>query len=752
MKQVYALFFSLTFLGLLPQWSAASHIVGGYVSYECLALGRYRVTLNMYVNCNSQANDYFPTIAPVTIFRGDAPPYETIGTLPVPISWPPTSIPLDDNPCVILPPDICVEEGQYVFEVDLPVADESYHIVFQRCCRNASITNIVAPARSGATFSLEILPAAQTLCNSSPAYNAYPPAVICVNQPMEIDHSAIDPDSDELVYSLCSPLLGAGLEGTSQGTGGNAEDCDGYRPDPACPPPFDRVPFIQPDYSAQVPIPGSPPMRISSTTGLLTGFPNLQGQFAVGLCVSEYRNGQLLSVIRRDFQFNITYCEERLRSAVVADEVIPETDTYLLNSCGEKTINFINSSTIESFIDEYRWEFTLGGVPQTYSSKNLLLTFPDYGTYRGLLILNPENDVCRDTGWIQVNIFPEPVADFVFEYDTCVAGDVVFSDRSTSSGGAVVDWRYDFGDGQSSVEPNPAHLFAFPGLHQVYLEIRDTNSCTAVRRKAVNWQPAPALVVVEPSLFKGCAPQEVFFRNLSFPIDSNYLIEWDLGDGQSSMDISPVHLYEEVGLYSLHVGITSPLGCYVEESWEDWIKVNPDPVARFSYSPDGGLTNFASEVTFYDESEGAKYWEWYFNEIDFSYGREASYTFPDTGQQKVLLLVENEFGCIDSLERLVDIVPEITYFLPNAFSPNGDGLNESYQGKGYFRGLYDFEMLIINRWGEVIFTSHDPEMGWNGRKENVGDFAPNGVYPVMVRYREPRGRLQQIRGFATLIR
>ena len=61
-------------------------------------------------------------------------------------------------------------------------------------------------------------------------------------------------------------------------------------------------------------------------------------------------------------------------------------------------------------------------------------------------------------------------------------------------------------------------------------------------------------------------------------------------------------------------------------------------------------------------------------------------------------------------------------------------------------------MLIINRWGEVIFTSHDPEMGWNGRKENVGDFAPNGVYPVMVRYREPRGRLQQIRGFATLIR
>ncbi len=752
MKRVYPFFYSLIFLGLFVQWGYASHIVGGYVSYDCLDVGRYRVTVNMYVNCNSQANDYFPGQAPITIFRGNNPPYTTIRTIRIPLDRPPVEIPLDDNPCIILPPDICVEEGKYIFDIDLPVSNESYHIVFQRCCRNASISNIFEPEKYGATFSLEILPAAQTFCNSSPTYSAYPPAVICVNKPLNIDHSANDRNGDELVYSLCSPLIGAGVEGTSQGTGGDPAGCDGFRPDPACPPPFDKVPFIQPNYSAEVPLPGSPPMSINSSTGLLTGFPNQQGQFAVGLCVSEYRNGELLSVVRRDFQFNVTYCEERLKSAVVSDIVVPETDTYVFNSCGEKTIKFLNSSTIESFIDEYRWEFMVNGALQNYSSRDLVLTFPDYGTYSGRLILNPQNDICRDTGWIEVNIYPEPVADFTFDYDTCVAGDVFFEDQTIAAGGKIVDWLYNFGDGENSRDPDPAHLFAFPGIHQVQLQVRDTNNCLGARRKAVTWQPAPALVVVEPSIFDGCAPQEVFFKNLSFPIDSTYVIEWELGDGNSSFDISPTHTYEDVGVYSLKVGITSPLGCYIEESWENWITVNPDPTADFSYTPEDGLTNFASDVVFQDESEGAKYWEWYFNDADFIYGQEASYTFPDTGQQKVLLLVQNEFNCEDSIVRYIDIAPEITYFLPNAFSPNGDGLNESFQGKGFFRGLYDFEMIIINRWGEVVFTSHDPEQGWNGRKDNIGGYAPNGVYPVMVRYREPRGQLQHLQGFATLIR
>lgn len=740
---------ALLFLLLGSEVLEASHIVGGYVAYECVDAGHYRFTVNMYRNCNSQSNDGFATPAPITIYRGNTAPYTEIITRQVYLSGSPVEVPLDDNPCLILPPDVCVEEGSYIFELLLPVSSESYHISFQRCCRNASITNIEEPDRLGATFTIELLPAAQQVCNSSPVYNEYPPAVICANKPMDINHSATDPDGDDLVYSLCAPLLGAGIEGAWEP--GDPEGCNGFRPDPACPPPYFDVPFILPDYSALQPIPGAPPVTINSSTGQLTGLPNVQGQFTVGLCVSEYRNGVLMSVVRRDFQFNITMCEDRLNSGVEGQDVEQQANTFFINSCGERTIEFINTSTIEEFIEEYRWEFLVDGAIWDYSTKDVTVTFPDYGTYQGHLILNPNNDLCKDTGTIEVNIFPEPIADFTFSYDTCVAGEVAFVDLSLSPGGGIDSWSYDFGNGDTSFIPNPSHQFSAPALHPVHLSIIDENNCKSEKTKEVSWFPAPAVIIIEPSSFDGCSPLEVFFENRSFPIDSTYLVEWDLGDGNSSAEISPSHTYSAVGKYSLSMGITSPIGCYVESSWDDWITVYPNPQASFSYSPEM-LTNFVPQVSFDDQSEGGAFWEWYINDEDFVYGQKAGYTFRDTGLQKVELMVENEFGCRDTTVLYIDVEPEITYFLPNAFTPNGDGKNEEFVGIGYFRGLRNFQLQIFNRWGELIFETNNPDEGWNGQRYNSGKPVPGGVYPLLVKYNEPRGKQHQVKGFVTLIR
>jgi gliding motility-associated-like protein len=100
---------------------------------------------------------------------------------------------------------------------------------------------------------------------------------------------------------------------------------------------------------------------------------------------------------------------------------------------------------------------------------------------------------------------------------------------------------------------------------------------------------------------------------------------------------------------------------------------------------------------------------------------------------------------------VVDVVPLFTFFLPNAFTPNADGRNDVYRGAGIFFGVEQYEMLIFNRWGECVFESKDPYVGWNGQKSNTGFRCPAGVYPVVVHITGERGKKFTYTGVATLV-
>jgi gliding motility-associated-like protein len=98
------------------------------------------------------------------------------------------------------------------------------------------------------------------------------------------------------------------------------------------------------------------------------------------------------------------------------------------------------------------------------------------------------------------------------------------------------------------------------------------------------------------------------------------------------------------------------------------------------------------------------------------------------------------------------VIPEVRYFLPNAFSPNGDGSNDGFRGNGMMEGARDFVFRIWNRYGEMLFETNDPFEAWNGRKNNTGDLSAQGVYVVVVTYTTPRGEKKELRGFATLVK
>lgn len=747
-------FFALTALLILliPQSLLARHIIGGEITYRYLGTtpagaNRYQFTMKIYRDCFGGGAG-FDSPAEMAIYRGTYTDNSLLESFRIfaPTITRLTPIP---PPCVTQLPNVCVEEGVYVFERTLPVLlNESYFIVYQRCCRNQTIKNIVMPGDIGATYMVELTAAAQQLNNSSPTFNNFPPIIICGNIPLTFDHSATDPEGDIITYSLCAPFRGGGplLSGSA------LLGCNGALPTPPCAPPFSLVPYVVPSYSATNPMGGNPQVTINSQNGLITGTPNELGQFVVGVCIQEFRGATLLSTIRRDFQFNVAECTPTVLARIQSDSIVGPK-RFVLNSCGNNTITFQNQSLQQSSIINWEWRFNLKTSTFVDNTNwNTTVTFPDTGAYLGVLYLNPGKP-CADTANIQVNIFPEIKADFAFDYDTCVAGPVSFTDQSTGDGG-INRWTWNFGvpNGSSDIQ-HPQFLYSVPGNHPVNLRVFDKNNCTSNITKVVNWFPVPPLIILQPSKYIGCIPAEIFFNNLSTPIDETYDIVWDFGDGKTSRGIiSPTHTYEMPGIYTVRVAITSPIGCFTDDTFTNLIRVEPSPVADFIYSPDTELSTFNNTIQFTDQSKDANRWHWQFDRFGTTTQRNPIFTFPDTGLMAVTLIVTHPQGCKDSLTKYLDFVPEVRWFMPNAFTPNGDGQNDGFFGKGYLDGATNFSMTIWNRWGEMVFETTSPTEEWNGRKMNTGGMSPEGVYVYLVSFTGPRGQKQEFKGFATLLR
>ncbi|MBK8967853.1 MAG: PKD domain-containing protein [Saprospiraceae bacterium] len=739
-------------LFLFPAFLHARHIIGGEITYEFLnatpdGQNRYRFTMKIYRDCLGGGAGY-DNPAQMAIYRGSYTNNVLFSSFEVQIQSITRIIPVPP-PCVTQLPNVCVEEGIYVFERTLPVLiTDSYFIVYQRCCRNQTIKNIVQPGDHGATYMIELTAAAQQVQNSSPTFNDFPPIIICNNIPLNFDHSATDPEGDQIFYSFCNPLDGGGPILNPPGL----YDCNGAIPTPPCGPPFNNTPFVVPNFSASNPMGGNPQISINNNSGMITGTPNSLGQFVVGVCIQEFRGATLLSTVRRDFQFNVAECTPTVLANIQSDS-IAGPQSFVLKSCGENTVTFQNLSVQQSNIFEFEWRFNL--KTSTFIDKdnwNSTVTFPDTGSYTGALFLNPGSP-CADTAYIAVNIFPEINADFSFDYDTCVAGPVDFTDLSTGDGG-INRWSWNFGvPGGSSNLKNPSYQYPIPGDHPVSLRVYDKNNCTDNTTKVVNWYPVPPLIILQPNRFIGCTPADIFFNNLSTPIDSTYDIRWDFGDGNTTSGvISPTHIYEEPGVYTVRVEITSPIGCYIEDEFINLIRVEPSPVADFTFFPDSLLSRFNNTVQFTDLSVGANRWNWQFDAYGTSTAQNPSFTFQDTGLMKITLIATHPEGCKDSLTKYLDITPVIYWHMPNAFTPNGDGQNDGFLGKGYLEGVADFQMNIWNRWGEMVFETNNPDEDWNGRKQNTGQPAPPGVYVYVVSFTGPRGNKHEYKGYATLLR
>src|SRR5687768_3681284 len=355
----------------------ATHIIGGELYYDCLGGNTYRITLKVYRDCYLGQAPYDDP-AKITVWSGVGA-YMQVIEVPFPGS---TNVPfISSNPCFQAPANVCVEQAIYTTVVTLPGSPSGYIFAYQRCCRNNTIVNLVDPGNTGATY-IEQVPASD-LCNSSPRFTNFPPIALCINEPLYFDHSATDPDGDSLVYQLCSSYDGA-----------SPSDPQPYV---TSPPPFSPITFMG-GYSSSYPIASAPPAAIDPVTGLLTVNPNQLGQYVVGVCVSEYRNGVLIGTHTRDFQFNVTNCLSNVQSVVeLPTSFVQVGNVY--ESCDGLSVPFENESVNGTY---YHWDF---GVPVIISDTSNAFepsyTYPNTGTYTIMLVANP-GYFCADTDYVTI--------------------------------------------------------------------------------------------------------------------------------------------------------------------------------------------------------------------------------------------------------------------------------------------------------------------------------------------------------------
>lgn len=549
----------------------ASHIVGGELYYDCLGGNQYRITLKLYRDCFCTNCAAFGNPEYLSIFDANGNLYsQPAMTFPGAQQLNPTI----NNPCLVQP-SVCVERAVYSTVVTLPATTGGYNIVYQRCCRNNGVANI--PQDQGATYQVHIPGSAAATCNNSPRFNSFPPMFVCLNAPLVFDHSATDPDGDQLVYSLCDPFSGADPN-CPDPSPASTTGCATSPP----PPPYNAV-FYNSPFSASNFLnnpSGTNDLKIDANTGLLTGTPNNLGMFVVAVCVSEYRNGVLLGVMRRDFQFNVAQCNIPIAN-IPSFAINPSTGIgiYSLN-CKSFTTNFINNSYNPPPTSSpiwYHWDF---GVPGTNTDTSNLaspsFTFPDTGGYLVTLIaykLASNGQTCEDTTQAIVYVYPNFSTDFTA---TNVCDDVPaqFTDGTISTVGNITQWNWNFGDGSTSTQQNPSHQYA-PGTYTATLVSQNSLGCKDTMQKNMTVFAAPVASFTHGPT---CLNQPVNFTNNSAGNIASQ--NWDFGNGSTSTQANPVVTYTSAGNYTITLTVTSADGCVALSTQN--ITINPLPIINIS--------------------------------------------------------------------------------------------------------------------------------------------------------------------------
>ncbi len=271
-----------------------------------------------------------------------------------------------------------------------------------------------------------------------------------------------------------------------------------------------------------------------------------------------------------------------------------------------------------------------------------------------------------------------------------------------------------------------------PGTTTTYTVTADDGCETPSATASVTITILPSPVVdFTPDTVDGCTPVFVEFTDNGQPAGTNCF--WDFGDGTGSSDCGTVsHTFTDAGCYDVTLSVVSPDGCPGSVTYPSLICVYPYPTADFSFGPQP-TTVVEPEIQFTNESTGAVDYFWTFNPgVDPASSTDINplIAFPDNvpGTYDVCLTATTTFGCEVTTCDQVIIDPEFLLYTPNAFTPDGDGINDEFMPVISGADPEDYLFMIFNRWGELIWQTDLMGKGWDGRVSDHSPLVQEDVY------------------------
>lgn len=406
--------------------------------------------------------------------------------------------------------------------------------------------------------------------------------------------------------------------------------------------------------------------------------------------------------------------------------------------------------SIPATFTSWGWDFNNDGIVDD-TTQNPSYIFATSG-YHSVKLSVSESGACSADTIINVYVSPLPIVDFNFT-EACIGLPTAYSDASSGNGSSVNAWQWNFNGLASSTQQNPSYTFAQEGNYSTTLIVTNSIGCIDSVTKSITVYPLPEVAFGDP--YAACSPACPVFTNTS-TIKSGSIASylWDFGDGSTSSDVIPSYCYNNlsntaVDVYDITLTATSDKGCTASLTTPNLITVYPNPLADFSANPyvvDADNPN----IDFTDLSEIASVWNWSFGDGNTSHEINPSHTYIDTGAFVVQLQIENIYGCTGIVEKKVFVKPTYAVWIPNVFTPDGDGLNDVFAIDGY--GIAEVDLRIYDRWGVLVKHQIDAidAINWDGYYH--GALVQQDVYVYKIIATDVMGGSHDFVGRVTLIK
>ncbi|MDX5417919.1 MAG: gliding motility-associated C-terminal domain-containing protein [Hymenobacteraceae bacterium] len=711
----------------------ATHIVGGEFGLEHRSGYTYRITLNVYfddVNGNPAAID---PEARIRIFDKQTNTSK-IDEIRMPLRSN-TFVNYTDIACTVGE----LRTRKLVYWIDVVLSPSvfnnpmGYYMVWERCCRNRIINNIVNPEAAGQTFYMEFPPVIQgstPFVNSSPVL--FPPLsdYACANELFYYDFSGTDVDGDSLVYDMVTPINGF-----------STADPLNAAPTPR-PGPYPEIRWL-PGYNSNNQIQGSPPISIDSKTGRLTVKPATTGLFVFGVRAQEFRNGVKIGEVRRDFQLLVKDCPRNDSPKVLArangqTDFYKRGDVLRINPTDARCLNIV-------FTDpDLNSRITLYARPVNFSASNY--TFG--GTTTGVINTTTSGDSLKATLCF----------DECFDTD----GQVYKLNLIVKDNGCSLP-RQDTLQVSFIIDPIPnepptVNLSKPDRVYTVMegdiidfnvLGFDADNDEVTITAKGINFD-----INSVPIQFQNRTGIGQVSSPFSWQIDCNalgkpsYLIEFTATSDFCGESISKTELIEVRTLYPNKVPVlttnkeTLVFEVDLNEPFEALFNGTDLDLHKLSMSAAGEGFNLAELGMTFTTTGGNGTAEGKFNWV-------ANCDAFQAGVVRVNFVLKEE-ACAPSPDQMLTMefkvrVPDFkTFTPPNVFTPNGDGLNDFFEIPGLPADVCTsaFQHIrIYNRWGKEVFASNDNTFKWDGKDVN------DGIYFYVIDF-----GADKFRGSVTLVR